>query len=139
MGEYRHGSGVYVQSEAAPSQTPGQILDQHVVAFFKAVRDLRLPAVAIRQRVAEWIASPPPDHFVLIDPDLDAREILLTGIRKLTTWPVEAMTIQEAAKSDALLAAIPLSCGRRSVRLLIRGVRVAIAAIDYLHSPRPRL
>lgn len=118
--EYRHGSGVYIQSEVVPAQTPEQILDQHIVAFFKAVRDLRLPAVAIRQRVAEWIAAPPPDHFVLIDPDLDAREILLTEIRKLTTWPAEAMTIQEAAKSDALLAAIPLS--RPSKIKMVRAV-----------------
>lgn len=106
--EYRHGSGVYIQSEAAPTQTPEQILDQHIVAFFKAVRDLRLPAVAIRQRVAEWIAAPPPDHFVLIDPDADAREILLTEIRKLTTWPATAITVEEAAKPEAVVAAIPL-------------------------------
>ncbi len=118
--EYRHGSGVYVQSEAAPAQTPEQILDQHIVAFFKAVRDLRLPAMEIRQRVAEWIASPPPDHFVLIDPDVDAREILLTEIRKLTTWPAKAMTIEEAAKPEAMLAAIPLC--RPSKAKMVRAV-----------------
>ena len=118
--EYRHGSGVYIQSEAAPTQTPEQILDQHIVAFFKAVRDLRLPAVAIRQRVAEWIAAPPPDHFVLIDPDADAREILLTEIRKLTTWPATAITVEEASKPDGLLAAIPLC--RPSKTKMVRAV-----------------
>jgi GntR family transcriptional regulator len=117
--EYRHGSGVYIQSEVAPAQTPEQILDQHIVAFFKAVRELRLPAVAIRQRVAEWIAAPPPDHFVLIDPDVDAREILLTEIRKLTTWPATAITV-EAAAQDALLAAIPLC--RPSKMKMVRAV-----------------
>lgn len=106
--EYKHGSGVYIQSEVAPAQTPEQILDQHIVAFFKAVRDLRLPAVAIRQRVAQWIAAPPPDHFVLIDPDADARDILLTEIRKLTTWPARAIAVEEAAKPEAVQAAIPL-------------------------------
>jgi GntR family transcriptional regulator len=58
--------------------------------------------------VAEWIAAPPPDHFVLIDPDTDAREILLTEIRSLTTWPASAISMEEAAKPDAVLAAIPL-------------------------------
>jgi DNA-binding transcriptional regulator YhcF (GntR family) len=118
--EYRHGSGVYIQSEVAPAQTPEQILDQHIVAFFKAVRELRMPALAIRQRVAEWIAAPPPDHFVLIDPDADAREILLTEIRKLTTWPALGMTVEEAAKPDALLAGIPLS--RPSKMKMVRAV-----------------
>ncbi len=46
------GGGVYIKGELTPANTPEQILDQHIVAFFKAVRELRLPAVAIRQRVA---------------------------------------------------------------------------------------
>jgi GntR family transcriptional regulator len=121
--EYRHGSGVYIQSEVTPAQTPEQILDQHIVAFFKAVRDLRLPAVAIRQRVSEWIAAPPPDHFALIDPDTDAREILLTEIRQLTTWPVTGITLEEAAKPEATLAAIPLCRPTKS-----KMVRAAIPA-----------
>ena len=118
--EYRHGSGVYIQSEVAPAQTPEQILDQHIVAFFKAVRELRLPAKAIRKRVADWISAPPPDHFVLIDPDADAREILLTEIRKLTTWPAKAMSIEEAAKPEAMLAAIPVC--RPSKTKMVRAV-----------------
>ena len=106
--EYRHGSGVYIQSELTAAETPEQILDQHIVAFFKAVRELGLPAGSVRQRVREWIAAPPPDHFVLIDPDTDAREILLTEIRKLTTWPAMGITVEEAAKTDAMLAGVPL-------------------------------
>jgi DNA-binding transcriptional regulator YhcF (GntR family) len=106
--EYRHGSGVYVKSNAAPPSTPEQILDRHIAAFFRAVRELRLPSAAIRQRVAEWIASPPPDHFVLVDPDPDAREILLAEIRQLTKWAAAGISLAEAVKPDALVAAIPL-------------------------------
>lgn len=106
--EYRHGSGVYIKSDATPSSTPEQILDQHIAAFFRAVRELRLPAAAIRQRVAEWIASPPPDHFLLIEPDADAREILLTEIRQLADWPVLGVSVEAAAKPDALLGVVPL-------------------------------
>jgi GntR family transcriptional regulator len=106
--EYRHGSGVYVRSDAAPPTTPEQILDQHIAAFFRAVRELQLPSAAIRQRVAEWIAAPPPDHFLLIDPDPDAREILLAEISQLTRWPARGISLEEAADPHALLAAIPL-------------------------------
>jgi DNA-binding transcriptional regulator YhcF (GntR family) len=118
--EYRHGSGVYVQSDAAPPSTPEQILDQHIAAFFRAVRELRLPAAAIRQRVAEWIAAPPPDHFLLIDPDPDAREILLTEIAQATAWPASAIPFEEAEKPEALLAAIPLC--RPSQAKLVRAI-----------------
>jgi GntR family transcriptional regulator len=118
--EYRHGSGVYIRSDVTPAVTPEQVLDQHIVAFFKAVRELRLPAVTIRRRVAEWIAAPPPDHFVLIDPDPDAREILLTEIRNLTAWPAAGISIEEAAKPKALLAAIPLC--RPSKAKMVRAI-----------------
>lgn len=106
--EHRHGSGVYIKHHATPPSTPEQILDQHIAAFFRAVRELRLPAAAIRQRVAEWIASPPPDHFLVIDPDSDAREILLTEIRELTDWPALGISIEDVAKPDVLLGAVPL-------------------------------
>jgi DNA-binding transcriptional regulator YhcF (GntR family) len=118
--EHRHGSGVYIKSDAAQPSTPEQILDQHIAAFFRAVRELRLPSAAIRQRVAEWIAAPPPDHFLLIDPDADAREILLTEIRQRTTWPASAMSLEEAVRRDALLAAVPLC--RPSKAKMVRAV-----------------
>ena len=41
--EYRHGNGVYIKSDATTPSTPEQILDQHIAAFFRAVRELRLP------------------------------------------------------------------------------------------------
>jgi DNA-binding transcriptional regulator YhcF (GntR family) len=106
--DYRHGSGVYIMRDAAPAQTPEQILDQHIAAFFKAVRELRMPAAAIRERVAEWIAAPPPDHFLLVDPDADAREILLAEIRQATKWPAAAMGVDEAKKPANVVAAIAL-------------------------------
>jgi DNA-binding transcriptional regulator YhcF (GntR family) len=118
--EYRHGSGVYIKSDAAPPQTPEQILEQHIAAFFKAVRELRMPAIAIRQRVAEWIASPPPDHFLLVDPDPDAQEILLTEIRKLTAWPAAGISVEDAARPENLMAAIPLC--RPSKAKMVRDV-----------------
>jgi GntR family transcriptional regulator len=106
--EHRHGSGVYIMRDAAPAQTPEQILDQHIAAFFKAVRELRLPAVAIRERVAEWIAAPPPDHFLLVDPDADAREILLAEIRQATKWPAAGIAVEDAGRSKEVVAAIAL-------------------------------
>jgi DNA-binding transcriptional regulator YhcF (GntR family) len=106
--EFRHGSGVYVKRDSAPPTTPEQILDQHIAGFFRAVRELKLSSGAIRQRVAEWIAAPPPDHFLLIDPDPDAREILLNEICQSTNWPAAGISFEEAADPQALMGAIPL-------------------------------
>ena len=119
--EYRHGSGVYVKRDAALPSTPEQILDQHIAAFFRVVRELRLPYADIRQRVAEWLASPPPERFLLIDPDPDAREILLTEIASLTAIPAAGISLTEAAKPQSLHAAIPLCrpSQAKSVRALL--------------------
>ena len=106
--EYRHGSGVYVKDNAVPPTTPEQILDQHIAGFFRAVRELNMPAADVRHRVAQWLASPPPDHFLLIDPDPEVREILLTEIQQLAKMPVSAASLEECANPDLLLAAIPL-------------------------------
>jgi GntR family transcriptional regulator len=106
--ECRHGSGVYVKSKADVPSTPAQILDQHISAFFRAVRELDLPAAEVRDRVAEWLASPSPDHFVVIDPDPELREILLTEIRQLTNFPVKGVSLEDGASPETLRGAIPL-------------------------------
>lgn len=105
--ERRRGSGVYVRANDAPS-TPEQILDQHIAGFFRAVRELGLPAEAVRARVAQWIAAPPPDHFVLIDPDVELRRILLAEIGKMTSFPVAGASIEDCGLPETLAAAIPL-------------------------------
>ncbi len=87
--EKRQGSGVYVRDNTDPPSTPEQILDFHIAGFFKAVRELDLPAAAIRHRVAQWLAAPPPDHLLLIDPDPELSRILVTEIKQATTFPVQ--------------------------------------------------
>jgi DNA-binding transcriptional regulator YhcF (GntR family) len=121
--ERRRGSGVYVRANADTPSTPEQILDQHIAGFFRAVRELGLPAAAVRARVAEWIASPPPDHFVLIDPDVELRRILLAEIGQITSFPVTGASIDECALPKTLAAAIPL-CRPSKTKL----VRAALPA-----------
>jgi DNA-binding transcriptional regulator YhcF (GntR family) len=106
--ERRHGSGVYVRANADPPSTPEQILDQHIAGFFRAVRELNLPSAAIRHRVAQWLAAPPPDHLLLIDPDPEIRQILLTEIRLATSFPAKGASLEEGTSVEALAAAIPV-------------------------------
>jgi GntR family transcriptional regulator len=106
--EYRHGSGVYVKNNAVPPSTPEQILDQHIAGFFRAVRELNLPAAHVRRRVALWLESPPPDHFLLVDPDAEVREILLSELQQVAKMPVSSASVEDCAKPETLVAAIPL-------------------------------
>ena len=118
--EHRHGSGVYVSTRTEPPSTPEQIIDRHIAAFFRAVRELDLPAAAVRQRVSEWLAAPPPDHLLLIDPDPELRRILLTEIRQATSFPATDTTLDGCSSPDILAGAIPLC--RPSKTKVIRAV-----------------
>jgi GntR family transcriptional regulator len=118
--ESRHGSGIYVRSHAEPPTTAEQMIDHHIAGFFRAARELGLPADAVRARVAQWLATPPPDHFVLIDPDQEVRRILLTEIRAATNWRVEGASPDDCCREETLAAAIPLC--RPSKTKLVRAV-----------------
>ncbi len=106
--ERRHGSGVYVRANAEPPTTPEQILDQHIAGFFRAVRELSLPAPAIRARVADWLIAPPPDHLLLIESDAELRQIMVTEIQAIARCPVEGVSLGDCVRPEVLTAAIPL-------------------------------
>ena len=100
--------------------TPEQILDHHIAGFFRAVRELGLPAADVRARVAQWLAAPPPDHFVLIDPDPELRRILLAEIGQMTSFPATGASIEECALPGTLAGAVPLC--RPSKTKMVRAV-----------------
>ena len=106
--ERRHGSGVYVRATMDPPTTPEQILDQHIAGFFRAVRELSLPAPAIRARVADWLVAPPPDHLLLIESDPELRQILLTELEALVTCPVVGVSLGDCVRPELLTGAIPV-------------------------------
>ena len=106
--ERRRGSGVTVRAHAEQPSTPEQLLDHHIAGFFRAARELGLPAAAVRARVQEWLASPPPDHFLLIDPDPELRQVLLAELRACTGWPVAEASPENCRNRETLTAAIPL-------------------------------
>jgi DNA-binding transcriptional regulator YhcF (GntR family) len=104
--ELRHGSGVYVAVQNTRPSTPRQILDQHIANFFRAARDLKLDPAAVRARVAEWLAAPPPDHFLVIDPDPELRRILIAEIRRVSSFDVRESSVEDCA--HRLHGAVPL-------------------------------
>lgn len=130
--ETRHGSGVYVRANADTPSTPEQILDQHIAGFFRAVRELNLPAAAVRARVARWLEAPPPDHLLLVDPDPELRRILLAEIRRATTFPVSEASLEDCKDRAILAGAIPLCRPSKTAQvraLLPPGVELTTLAI----------
>jgi DNA-binding transcriptional regulator YhcF (GntR family) len=106
--ERRRGSGISVRAHNEQPQTAEQRIDHHIAGFFRAARELGLPADAVRARVQDWLAAPPPDHFLLVDPDPEIRRILVTELRALTSWPVTESTPAACCNRATLTAAIAL-------------------------------
>jgi DNA-binding transcriptional regulator YhcF (GntR family) len=106
--EQRRGSGVYVRRQVEARHTPEQILDRHIAGFFRVVRELNIPEAAVRARVAEWLAAPRPDHFLVIDPDPRLREILLAEIAAATGFRAVGVGVDECCSREVLGAAVPL-------------------------------
>ncbi len=118
--ELRHGSGVYVRSDADVVSTPEQALEYHIAGFFRAMRELGVPHAVVRERIAHWLESPPSTGFLLIDPDEELRRILLVELRSATHWPVNESAPEACCTSTALAGSIPLC--RPSKTRLVRGI-----------------
>jgi GntR family transcriptional regulator len=98
---------LYVRAQAAAT-TPAQILDQHIAGFFRAARQLGLPAAEVRARVAEWLAAPPPDRLLVIDPDAEVRKILVAEVAAATGLAVAEASLEDCAKAGIFAGAVPL-------------------------------
>ncbi|HLJ75917.1 MAG TPA: GntR family transcriptional regulator [Acidobacteriaceae bacterium] len=98
--EQRHGSGVYVRARKQATATPEQVLEERFGGFLRDMRDLKIAEETIRKRLAEWAAAPLPERLVLVDPDEEAREILLAELKALASVPIAACTVEACGHLD---------------------------------------
>jgi GntR family transcriptional regulator len=128
--ELRHGSGVYVCNRRTP-QTAEAEIDAQIGEFLRRAHELGLSSTALRKRLAEWVAAPAPDHWLLVDSDDAARQILLTELRALTKRDVRMSSLTECCEAERTAGAIV--CCRPSQE---RAVRAAVpAGIEVLSLP----
>ncbi len=119
--ELRRGSGVYVCDRRTPETEEARI-DAYIGEFFRHAHELELSTSVLRRRMAEWVAAPAPDHWLLVDPDPELRQILVTELRAVTPREVRDCSI-EHCNVEALAPAIV--CCRPSQE---RAVRAAVPA-----------
>lgn len=98
--ERRHGSGVYVRAQKQTTTTPEQMLEQRFGGFLREMRELKVPAEAIRRRLAEWAGAPRPERLVLVDPDAEAREILLAELHAVVPVPISGCGVEACGQQD---------------------------------------
>jgi GntR family transcriptional regulator len=118
--EFRHGSGVYVQtSKPEISPSAALALDQLIAKLFRSARDLGTPLATVRSRLRHWLELQPPDHFLLIESDEELRQILAYEVKQAVTFPLDSCGLKELPKTLDGATAIALQNKTTAVRQLL--------------------
>jgi GntR family transcriptional regulator len=75
--ELRKGSGVYVRATPPESQDGPVGLNRLIAEFFRSARKLNTPMSVVRERLRQWLDIQPPDHFLLVEPDVRLAQIVI--------------------------------------------------------------
>ena len=104
--EFRKGSGVYVRARNDEALDDGLALDQVIARFFRNLREEGYSLAEIQAGVQRSFSMQRPDHFLLLEPDPELREILVAEISMATKVKVKGAGPAEF--EGALTGAAPL-------------------------------
>lgn len=108
--EMRAGSGVYVRKFNREIELEAQLdLDNLIVEFLQVARRKGFSLAEVQSRVKHWLRLQPPDHFLVIDPDPEFREILIAEIRNATGFRTQGASIEDCANRGNLVGAVPVA------------------------------
>ena len=104
--EFRKGSGVYVRARNDETLEHGLALDQLIARFFRNLREEGYSLADIRAGIERSLSVQRPDHFLLLEPDPELREILVAEISSVTKVKVKGAGPEDV--DGALTGAAPL-------------------------------
>ena len=105
--EQRRGSGVFVRaSKPEMAQSSALALDQMIASLFRSARKQGVTLPVLRARLRQWLELQPPDHFLLIEPDIELRRIVITEIEQAVSFPVLSCGLEDC--SHLLDGSIPV-------------------------------
>lgn len=103
--EFRKGSGVYVRARNDEPVEDRLALDQLIGRFFRNLREDGYSLAEIQAGVQRSLSLQRPDHFLLIEPDPELREILVAEISTATKVKVRGTAPEHF---DGAAGAVPL-------------------------------
>ncbi len=127
----RRGSGVYVIELREETTLVGSLkLDRMASQFIKSARQAGFSKG--RSSIDRWLNLQPPDHVLVIEPDVELRRILIAEVESATAWRARGATIEECRDRRILIGAAPVAMYPRakSVSAVLRPSRECL----FLHS-----
>jgi DNA-binding transcriptional regulator YhcF (GntR family) len=107
--ERRRGSGVYVRARRERNSSPEHELDRQIGELFAQARRIGVSAVALRQRLGQWLSAQPPERFVVVEPDVHLREIVVAELREALDFPVTGCGLIDCRLPETLAGAIAVA------------------------------
>jgi hypothetical protein len=92
--EFREGHGYYVCQPLAPN---GSKIDQLIESLLEIIHDYGFTLEKVETRLRQLLASPLSGQILVIEPDPDLREILVTEISQATGFKVVGVSVEECA------------------------------------------
>lgn len=105
--EFRKGSGVYVRLRA-DEKDEELALDQLIARFFRNLREEGYSLAEIQAGVSRSFSTQRPDHFLVLEPDPELREILVAEIASATKMKVIGVGPTELDGAERLIGAVPV-------------------------------
>jgi GntR family transcriptional regulator len=108
--DMRAGSGIYVRTFKAEKAIESHLnLDHLIVEFLQVARRKGYSLADIQSRIKHWMRLQPPDHFLVLDPDPDFRQIMIAEIVEATGFRVVGASTEDCANRSLLIGSVPVA------------------------------
>jgi len=105
--QFRKGSGVYVRQFSTGHLEGKTELDRLIAVLFTTARKKGFSLNELQARLRHWLALQPADHFLVIEPDPELRQILVAEVEEATGIKVTGVDPSEC-ENNVLMGAVPL-------------------------------
>jgi GntR family transcriptional regulator len=106
--QFRKGSGVYVRQFSSAQLEGKTELDRLIAVLFTTARKKGFSLSDLQTRLRHWLALQPPDHFLVIEPDPELRQILVAEVEEATGIKVTGVDASDCDETNVLTGAVPL-------------------------------
>src|SRR5262245_19278743 len=106
--EFRKGSGVYVRAQVDDKLENKLDLEQLIARFLRSLREEGHSLAEIQSSLTRCLSLQAPEHFLLIEPDIELRNILIVEISRVTSVRVAVADLTELQDHSTLMGAVPL-------------------------------
>jgi DNA-binding transcriptional regulator YhcF (GntR family) len=108
--DFRKGSGVYVRELGSERSREGNLPLDRLISFFLNIGlDKGHSMREIQSRLRHWLSLPPPDHFLVVEPDPELRRIVVNEIEVATGVDAVGVGPDECSSPDLLTTAAPVA------------------------------